>query len=135
MLRRSLHSLVLLTAVLGLCGCEAMRNYLPNGFFTFAGRSEHPRDLTTTETPSTQGTFEEARLSTKHPSSIVVCRSHQCAPAELSMSTEYIYNSLLQLFDNNNYQKSDLIQTLRILKNYGMLKDPQMDLFAKSRNF
>lgn len=36
---------------------------------------------------------------------------------------------------NNNYQKSDLIQTLRILKNYGMLKDPQMDLFAKSRNF
>ena len=105
MLRRSLHSLVLLTAVLGLCGCEAMRNYLPNGFFTFAGRSEHPRDLATTETPSTQGTFEEARLSTKHPSSIVVCRSHQCAPAELSMSTEYIYNSLLQLFDNNNYQK------------------------------
>lgn len=38
------------------------------------------------------------------PSSIVVCRSKQCAPAKLSMSREYIFNSLLQLFENNNHQ-------------------------------
>lgn len=38
------------------------------------------------------------------PDSIIVCRSKQCAPANLSMSSEYIYNSLLQLFYNNNHQ-------------------------------
>ena len=35
---------------------------------------------------------------------------------------------------NRNYQKSDLLQTIRILKNYGFLKDPQLELFKpKSR--
>lgn len=38
------------------------------------------------------------------PNSVVVCRSKQCAAAKLSMSREYIYNSLLHLFDNNNHQ-------------------------------
>jgi hypothetical protein len=28
---------------------------------------------------------------------------------------------------NRNYQKSDLLQTLRLLKNYGLLKEPQME--------
>ena len=37
-----------------------------------------------------------------HPGSVVVCRQKQCAPADLSMSSEYIYNSLAQLLDNNN---------------------------------
>lgn len=40
----------------------------------------------------------------KMPNSVVVCRSKQCAPAKLSMSREYIYNSLLHLFDNNNHK-------------------------------
>lgn len=31
---------------------------------------------------------------------------------------------------NNNYAKSDLLQTLRILKNYGMIKSAQMELFS-----
>jgi hypothetical protein len=31
------------------------------------------------------------------------------------------------------YEKSDLLQILRILKNYGLLKSGQMDLFAHSR--
>lgn len=30
---------------------------------------------------------------------------------------------------NHNYQKSDLLQTIRILKNYDMVKPPQMELF------
>ena len=34
---------------------------------------------------------------------------------------------------NRNYEKSDLLQTLRILKNYGFIKDPQMELFTKRR--
>lgn len=44
------------------------------------------------------------------PSSIVVCRSRQCAPAKLTMSREYVFNSLLHLFDNNNYQKALVCQ-------------------------
>lgn len=30
---------------------------------------------------------------------------------------------------NRNYEKSDLLQMLRILKNYDLLKDPQLELF------
>ena len=30
---------------------------------------------------------------------------------------------------NHNYSKSDFLQTLRLLKNYDMVKSPQMDLF------
>lgn len=30
---------------------------------------------------------------------------------------------------NRNYDKSDLLQVMRIMKNYDMLKDPQMELF------
>lgn len=40
------------------------------------------------------------------PNSVVVCRSKQCAPAKLSMSKEYIYNSLLRLLDNNTQNKA-----------------------------
>ena len=40
------------------------------------------------------------------PRSIIVCRSKQCAPIKLSMSKEYIYNSLAQMMKNNNHQKA-----------------------------
>ena len=44
---------------------------------------------------------------------------------------------LLELCDtvdkNRNYEKSDLLQVLRILKNYDLLKDRQMDLFGRKR--
>lgn len=40
------------------------------------------------------------------PNSVVVCRQKQCAPAKLSMSREYIYNSLLHLLDNNSQNKA-----------------------------
>ncbi|MBW7909386.1 MAG: hypothetical protein H3C50_10820 [Kiritimatiellae bacterium] len=33
---------------------------------------------------------------------------------------------------NRNYEKSDLLQTLRILKNYDLLRDEQLELFGKS---
>ncbi len=56
----------------------------------------------------TQTTVATAPLQPS--SSIVVCRAKQCAPAKLSMSREYIYNSLLQLFDNNNRQKALICQ-------------------------
>jgi predicted FMN-binding regulatory protein PaiB len=34
---------------------------------------------------------------------------------------------------NHNYQKSDLLQIIRILKNYDFCKDPQMELFKPKR--
>ncbi|MCO5061338.1 MAG: hypothetical protein M9963_04955 [Kiritimatiellae bacterium] len=33
---------------------------------------------------------------------------------------------------NRNYEKSDLLQTLRILKNYDLLRDEQLELFRKT---
>ena len=42
----------------------------------------------------------------KNPTSVVVCREKQCAPARLSMSREYIYNSLTQLLQNNKGTKA-----------------------------
>ncbi len=44
--------------------------------------------------------FEKTPL--KKDNTVVVCRAKQCAPAKISMSKEYVYNSLLQLFENNN---------------------------------
>ena len=46
----------------------------------------------------------QAPLAT--PRSIIVCRSKQCAPIKLSMSTEYIYNSLAQMMKNNNNNRA-----------------------------
>jgi len=34
---------------------------------------------------------------------------------------------------NKNYEKSDLLQVIRLLKNYDLLKDTQMDLFEKKK--
>jgi hypothetical protein len=34
---------------------------------------------------------------------------------------------------NRNYQKSDLLQIIRILKNYDLLKGPQLELFKAKR--
>ena len=33
----------------------------------------------------------------------------------------------------NNYEKSDVLQMLRILKNYDLLREPQMELFIRRR--
>ncbi len=34
---------------------------------------------------------------------------------------------------NRNYQKSDLLQMIRILKNYDFFKEPQLELFKPKR--
>jgi hypothetical protein len=34
---------------------------------------------------------------------------------------------------NRNYQKSDLLQIIRILKNYDFVKEPQLELFTSKR--
>lgn len=54
--------------------------------------------------PFAEDPLEAAKLFNKRIpplNSLIVCRDKQCAPAELSMSKEYIYNALAQLVDNN----------------------------------
>ena len=95
MSRKIFFSLVLIPVFTCLCGCQSLRNYsiqdIFNGNWNSSSAKAPVKTIDTTQT--------------KRPTSIVVCRSHQCAPAKISMSREYIFNSLLQLFDNNNYQK------------------------------
>lgn len=47
------------------------------------------------------------------------------------------HTMLAQLIDqievNRNYQKSDLLQVIRILKNYDFFKEPQLELFKPKR--
>lgn len=40
---------------------------------------------------------------------------------------------IAQTESNRNYQKSDLLQIIRVLKNYDFFKDPQMELFKTTR--
>ena len=76
-----------------LSGCEfwnrSLQNVLNNPFKTASIREPAPLRM---------------------PSSVVVCRTKQCAPANISMSREYIYNSLLHLLDNNNRKKALLCE-------------------------
>lgn len=45
---------------------------------------------------------------------------------------ETMLSDLINMVDvKKHYEKSDLLQVLRVLKNYKFLKDPQMDLFEK----
>ena len=76
---------VLVLALLAVNGCGRSLKDILSGDFGFNDR-EYPV------------------AGLRAPSSIVVCRSKQCAPAKLSMSREYIFNSLLHLFENNNHQ-------------------------------
>lgn len=84
------------TAII-LSGCSYFRNRSVKDIVT--------DPFSPTEAEYIQAAREMGTSPVRQSSSVVVCRSHQCAPAKLSMSKEYIYNSLLHLFDNNNYQK------------------------------
>ncbi len=53
---------------------------------------------------------QEFQPQMTYPSSVVVCRSKQCAPAKLSMSKEYIYNSLTHLLEQNVHEKALVCQ-------------------------
>lgn len=70
--------------------------------FMITGCSFHDTFWFMTHPGSYMGSAYNGQLQT--PNSVVVCRSKQCAAAKLSMSREYIYNSLLHLFDNNNHK-------------------------------
>lgn len=92
---------ILTTVCFSLCGCY----YIPgNGDYAENAPADAAYGETQTPYVYQQNDARQPRL--KMPSSVVVCRSKQCAPAKLSMSKEYIYNSLLHMFDSNARQKA-----------------------------
>jgi hypothetical protein len=42
-------------------------------------------------------------------------------------------NLIERVEPNRNYQRSDLLQTLRVLKNYGFFREAQLELFKPRR--
>lgn len=61
-------------------------------------------DRNVTQQPVPDVAFQQPTI--KMPKSIIVCRAKQCAPAQLSMSKEYIYNTLLHMLDSNARKKA-----------------------------
>ena len=124
---RNIFSLFFLVVVTGVLGsCSYMRSHTPKhvlsgDFWDDTGRLVDEVCKDCEDTPSNTASQITPSPSSRH-APVVVCRSQQCAPANLSMSVEYIYNSLLQLLDNNNYstalvcQASDTAHTC--LENY-----------------
>ena len=113
-LKQILKNTICLASVLTVCGCEYFRTRTAKDFLM------NPAEAFTFK--SNEGLLAANTAEIRAPRSIVVCRSHQCAPSKLSMSKEYIYNSLLQLFENNNYSKALICQadsnTHTCLENY-----------------
>lgn len=105
-------ALAVMTAALG--GCEfwnrSVQDVLNNPFKSASVREPAPLRM---------------------PSSVVVCRTKQCAPAKLSMSREYIYNSLLHLLDNNNRKKGSCLsgrrRHARLYRNFRFVADYRRD--------
>jgi hypothetical protein len=46
---------------------------------------------------------------------------------------EILSDLIGRVHTNRNYQKSDLLQTLRLLKNYGLLREPQLELKLRAK--
>ncbi len=60
--------------------------------------------VSTADEPQVISNVEVQNARIKPTRKIVVCREKQCAPAHLSMSKEYIYNSMQHLLSNNNHK-------------------------------
>ena len=114
--------------------------------FSPATLKKNPEIFRFTELPVTK----EAR-KILGPGSVtkILCLSDLTASAELHAETVLMlrengvdgvlsFRTMLQelidhLDTSKNYEKSDLLQILRILKTYDLLKDAQLDLFSKKR--
>ncbi len=124
MLRKIFAIGLVLTIGQVLCGCEYLRTHTAKQVLSGEGFSqaeqwikEKCEDCSDAPKPADP----QKNLATKKMP-VVVCRSQQCAPAKLSMTNEYIYNSLVQLMDNNNYSTALVCQasdtTHNCLENY-----------------
>lgn len=84
-----------------------------SGNNTFAGWFSADEEMPPQLPPSYAGeSVDQATYPAqmKMPTSIIVCRSKQCAPAKLSQSKEFIYNTLLHMFDSNAREKAQVCE-------------------------
>lgn len=94
-----------------LASCSAPNSWWNNGEYEYVplvddkGASFNDENLTSGQVEGyMQNPDEAARVFNKRVpplNSVIVCRDKQCAPTELFMAREYIFNSLAHLVDNN----------------------------------
>lgn len=105
MLRKTFFIAMVLAVSQTLVGCNYLRTHTPKQILSGDLIDDSNRFVEKvcedcSDNPEASTNFK-ASVPGRAP--VVVCRSQQCAPAKLSMTKEYIHNSLLQLLDNNNY--------------------------------
>lgn len=112
MQKKIFFRLCLFLGVLGATACSGHNSWWNNGEYEYVPEEEiivaedaQVEPIVAEETEVfVDDPQEAAKLFNKRIpplNSLIVCRDKQCAPAELSMSREYIYNALAQLIDNN----------------------------------
>lgn len=112
MQKKIFFRLCLFLGVLGATSCSSHKSWWGNGDNEYVAEEEIIVEEKVSVEPIVaeepelfvEAPQEAAKLFNKRVpplNSLVVCRDKQCAPAELSMSREYIYNALAQLIDNN----------------------------------
>ena len=87
---------------LGLVSCAGQTPWWNHGEYEYVENKPLP-PMSNVEVVAEDPSYTAAVLNKRVPplNTVLVCRNKQCAPSELSMSKEYIYNSLRQLIDNN----------------------------------
>ena len=109
MYKKIFCGLFFVSSLLGSVSCSRHASWWNGGEYEYVPLSDAEADGTAqvplveddvfTDDPKTSATVFNKRVPTLN--SLTICRNKQCAPAELSNSKEYIYNSLTLLMDNN----------------------------------
>lgn len=91
-------------SIIGLCSVNAQTSQAQQ----YVDYAPVPQYQQPAPVPATQPNQQQQakKPQVQMPTSIIVCRSKQCAPAKLSQSKEYIFNTLLHMFDSNARQKA-----------------------------
>lgn len=122
MLQKLCSLLFAFAAIQLLVGCEYLRTHTPKQVLSGDVLDTTQKKIEEICEDCSDNPRSNLKPSTPRHAPVVVCRSHQCAPANLSMSAEYVYNSLLQLLNNNNYSTALICQaddgTHTCLENY-----------------
>ena len=102
MLKKIFFVLLFGVSGLGLVSCAGQTPWWNNGEYEYVENKPLP-PLSNVEVVAEDPNYTATVLNKRVPplNTVLVCRNKQCAPSELSMSREYIYNSIRQLLDNN----------------------------------
>ena len=104
MLKKIFLMLLFGVSGLGLISCSGESPWWNHGEYEYVEEKPiPPMSMSNVEVVAEDPNYTATVLNKRVPplNTVLVCRNKQCAPAELSMSREYIYNALRQLIDNN----------------------------------